>query len=607
MFGNKDGAQNSQNTTQESVSSIAPAPDPSTIQAPVPVNLPEAERIQREIIEYFVARLNADLPTTLHPKDNSAKRSQFLQALRENRISSAEEDAFLKTLPEPLSEIGSRQVYDKIVFNLHQKQILAIITGHNRENWQDVLAKDLEDFLAAPRRGKADYRTPVGFADLRRRFLVDIRDKATDAQIDDYIKAMNGIEQNMYGKRYDYYRQFEILRKDAQSLAKNIDAVAATTPEFDTVAPDFTDPIPDLNEKSTFITSLTTIGEERREQLLSHAIVEGDIWRQNGQDYRLGIPSLVNAGLIPYFEVMVENQAVYLTNLFQLTSEQMAAIAYIPSPNGVKVRSFYRDKNIGVWRYLPDYIRDISGEGIDVFGEGFDQKSVTLPILLQAALNQIERDRNILDLSATNPDFLFAGTAPAYATRQEYRDAYSRGLLRGDFYHEVSTIAYNSDSGAIIAPGRRKSAPPLLSVNANVAPNFQDLITRYSVYTAFAGQVMGEGFHSADNQTSWLFYSDYRGRCWVANMETTAPLTSTGCRREWLLTTDIATPLYEQLRLADGYGDPSDTRPGNYISMWNNYLSKVPLIQQYAELVSQAQKSETQSEANNELNAPFAG
>ena len=32
-------------------------------------------------------------------------------------------------------------------------------------------------------------------------------------------------------------------------------------------------------------------------------------------------------------------------------------------------------------------------------------------------------------------------------------------------------------------------------------------------------------------------------------------------------------------------GDPGDTRTGNYISMWNNYLAKVPLIQNYTAVV----------------------
>lgn len=567
------------------MATVAPSPTSSS--------LPERERIQRTITEYFVNKLTADLPTTLRPQDNSAKRQYLLQALRENKISSTDEDTYLKTLPSPLDLVGSRHIFDLISTNLRQKQILAIVTGHNLSNWQDVLAKDIDDFLAAPRRNQPDYRTPIGFADLRRRFIREIQQQATPTQLDDYIKSMNDFEQNLYGDRYTYYCQIEALRKEAQSKGQSIDTVTAVSP--DAASPTET-PSQEVSSNSNAISTspvsaapaipLSPVSDERRDQLLSHATIDGDVWRQGGQEYRLGIPSLVNAGLEPFFEVSIDNQPVYLSNLFQLTSEQMAAIAYIPSPTGVKVRSFYRNKNRAVWHYFPDYIRDITGEGIDVFGAGFHEKSTTLPIILQSALNQIERNRDIIDLSTTNPDFLFAGTAYAYNTRQEYREAYSRGVLRGDFYHEVSSTAYNADSGAVISQGRRKIAPQLLSVNAEAAPDFETLLTRYSAYSGFAGQIMGEGFHSVDKQTNWLFYSDYRGRCWVANIETISPVTSTGCRREWLLPTDISTPLYESTHLADGYGDPGDTRNGSYVSMWNNYLSKIPLIQQYLSIIT---------------------
>lgn len=596
MFESKsDGLQyqNGQTLVPTAAELNAAAPMAAPAASPVSTNLPERERIQRTIIEYFIAKLTSDFPTTLRPQDNSAKRRYLLQALRENKISSADEDAYLKTLPMPISLVGSRHIFEQISIDLRQKQILAIVTGHNISNWQDVLAKDIDDFLAAPRRNQPDYRTPVGFADLRRRFLHEIQQQATPTQLDDYIKSMDDFEQNLYGERFIYYLQIEALRKEAVAQGQSIDTITAVAP--DSTTPVVAKPQDSLAASNAISTSpvseapavpLSPVSDERRDQLLSHATIDGDYWHQGGQDYRLGIPSLVNAGLEPFFEVSVDNQPVYLSNLFQLTSEQMAAIAYIPSPTGVKVRSFYRNKNRAIWHYFPDYIRDISGEGIDVFGAGFHEKSTTLPIILQAALNQIERNRDIIDLSTTNPDFLFAGTAYAYNTRQEYRDAYNRGILRGDFYREVSSTAYNADSGAVITQGRRKIAPQLLSVNAETAPNFETLITRYSAYSGFAGQIMGEGFPANDKQTNWLFYSDYRGRCWVANIETISPVTSTGCRREWLLPTDISTPLYESTHLADGYGDPSDTRNGSYISMWNNYLSKIPLLQQYLSIIT---------------------
>lgn len=560
--------------------------------------LTQPERIQRAIIAAFVPTIHqilADQPITLHnlqkTPDYPAYRTQFLESLRRNRIASAQEEKYLLTIPWPLDQIGARAVYDQLTSTPRGKQILAIVTGHNSENWQDVVAADLEKFLEAPHRNLPDYRTPVAFADLRRRFLLDIKSQASPSQLDKYITSMNTYEEQLYGTRYEYYREFQNLRREAQNLVESVATLSAeTAPTSDGVAQTADQALaPSLKG-----VRLSPVSDEHREQLISHAIIEGDLWRQAGQDYRLGIPSLVNAGLVPKYEVACDNQTVYLTNLFQLTSEQMAALAYVPSGSDVKVRAYYRDKSTALWRYLPDYIRDISGEGIAIFGTGHDAHSVTLPIILQSALNQIERNRGIIDLSSTNPDFLFAGTAPSYATRQEYRDAYAKGLLRGDFYREVSAGAYNADAANLIRPGRRKNAPQLISMPTDAMPNFNQPIAHYSVYSTLTGQTMGEGFPAENRQSSWLFYSDYRGRCWVAHQETNAPVTSTGCRKEWLLPSDIATPLYESTLLADSYGDPGDVRDGNLVSMWNNYLSKIPLISTYAARIAAAQSGQPQ-------------
>lgn len=587
---NTDGPRN--NSASQPVSSPhdTPATTPeqtTTTAASLPTNSPvqpsESEQIQLAIINYFSNRL---LPNPPDNTNSSNPRTTFFQALRNGQISSQDEVDFLRTIPAAFEQHDLEAIFNQISTNLHQHQILAVITGYDVTNWQDLTVKDLKKFLSSPRRGQPDYRTPVAFAELRRRFLIEIRPQATKRQLTDYIKAMNSFEYNIYGDRYKYYRQFELLRKEAHTRAESIDSVSTRPSPLDAVSPTLAEHTPLITTAKPPDTSVTTISEERRDQILNHAIIEGDAWRQGGQDYRLNIPSLINSGLVPYFSTTIDGKTIYLSRFFSLTNGQTATIAYVTSPNGLKVRSYYCDKSQALWRFLPDYIRDLSGEGIEIFGEGFHEKSTILPLLLQDSLHQIESSHPTLNLSNTNPDFLFAGTAPAYNTRQEFRDAYAKGQLRGDFYREVSSTAYNADSGAIIAPNRHKIAPQLISVNAEAAPNFQSTIAKYQITTALTGATRAISFPSLDRQTSWLFYSDPNHRSWIANIETNSPITSTGCRREWLLPTDIATPLYESSLLADGYGDNHDTRPGNFVNMWPNYLSKIPLLQQFTKLFS---------------------
>lgn len=656
--------------------------------------------LQREIIAYFVPHNEPKTVYSAAP-DPAVDRKKFFEMLSNGEITRVEENNYLLTLPSPLTKDNLNEFFAKVTANPREKQILASLVGYHIGNWQDVKPHDLAKFLRKPHRGEPDYRTPVGFAELRQAFLAEIRPKGPAELFDEYIASMDNLERNLYGIRLDYFNAFEDFYKQITSLdqtpilrhqslaaltdpnqtvqvAKNVKSVAPPppspdvpnapaapaevpeTPQFHTQVssipstmqvnetpsaprpqanvtngapvPAAAAPIPGpinampvmaeaagatssqpiaqtyfeqqptvvptpspeptqpaTSPSSTPSFSFTPIADERREQVISHANIEADAWRQNGQDYRLSVANLVNAGLAPNYELSIEGRTFYLSNVFPLPSEQSAAIAYVQSPEGIIVRSFYRDKQQALWRYLPDYIRDISGEGIDAFGVGFDERSTILPIALQAALNQIEKHNGLYEITATNPDFLFAGTAHAYNTRQEFRDTYGRGALRGDFYHEVSSRALNFDASNLISPTRRKTAPQLLSINNRVAPNFYQLFARFTTYSAFAGQCMGEGFPSNDGETSWLFMSDYRARCWVANIETHSPITSTGCRREWLLPTDIVTPLYELVRLADSYGDPGDTRAGAYISMWNNYISKIPLIGQYVDFLKSQQ------------------
>ena len=585
-----------------------------------PDGMTATEKQQLEIIRYFMPRLTAEANHIAAEKAKAATkeatkgaktdaeraaiarqqavqllpeqpepavaRQMFLTALRDGRITTADENEYLLSLPSQLERYGEQRIFDEIAGRLRDKQILAVVTGFTTKDWQDVKAADVKTFLSKPRRGQEDYRTPVGFADLRRKFLSEIHPIASPKQFDAYVRSMNELEYVLYGPRFAGFKHFETLRKEAMALGQDYEAslIAETDPSLEPAMADTNGATPML-AKALRETTLTPIETEVGDQILNRSTIDGDAWRQGGQDYQLSVPNLISAGLNPAYHILVNNQEIYLSNLFNLTSDQMAAIAYIPTTVGVKVRSFYRDKAQALWRYLPDYIRGINGEGIDIFGSGFDERSIILPIALQSALNQIERYRGIVDLSGTNPDFLFAGTAMAYNSRQEYREAFQRGLMRGDFYREVSPTAMNAEQPSTTEPGHRKVAPQLLSVAESFAPDFERLIARYSVYSTFAGQIMGEGYVSHDARYYWLFLTDYRGRSWVANIETNAMVTSTGCRQEWLHPVDITTPLYEALRLADGYGDPGDTRTGNYISMWNNYLAKVPLIQNYTAVV----------------------
>ena len=190
--------------------------------------------------------------------DPKASREAFIQTLREDRIPTEEENKFLLTFPSKVDEAA--QVFDQVSSDLHEKQILAVVCGYNSQNWQDVTSDDLKAFISAPRHHQPDYRTPVGFSDLRRRFLSEIQNMASPDQFDDYIKAMDRLEQKLYGDRFDYYRQFELMRKDAQAIGQDLSATLADETNPNATAP--IDQVSTLVETPIGSVNLTLVEDE---------------------------------------------------------------------------------------------------------------------------------------------------------------------------------------------------------------------------------------------------------------------------------------------------------------------------------------------------------
>ena len=552
-------------------------------QGPIPVinpyipSDPTALSQQNAIISYFM-NPNSDPSsnTTVTPD----QRQLFLARLKNNEISLDQEADFLRRIRSPLQDpaVGPAGVFAKISAGPRETQIFAVATGYNATNWQNVTAAALQQFIDPPRRHQPDYRTPIGFKAFRKEFLAGIKPQASENQIDSYRIAMDSLERIIYGKRLEYYQQFEDLRKLATNpQTSSTDNATAQTPAQDTVTNNTQPkPSPSTPAKPAPLT-ISAIAPERREQLLSRVVIDGDPWYQAGEEYRLSSVNLLNAGLDPAYETTLDGKIVCLSKIFQLSSGRPAAIAYIPTEQGVKVRSYYQDRSEGLWHYMPDYVHDQSSSSLEWFGKSYSESATTLPVGLQSVLCQIATAHPAERITMTNPDFLFSGTAKSYLSMQSYRDALNTGQLRGDFYKEVSHTPLNPDARL---GNPRKGAPQLISINADKAPDFSKPLSAFTTYSELIGEMSLYGFSSHDGQYNWLFGRDYRGRSWVAYIEAVSPLTDTGCRKEWLSATDIQTPLYEFSQQADGYGDPTDTRKG-YTSMWNNYLSKIPIIEQF--------------------------
>ena len=150
--------------------------------------------------------------------------------------------------------------------------------------------------------------------------------------------------------------------------------------------------------------------------------------------------------------------------------------------------------------------------------------------------------------------------------------------MKGDYYTQVSRDPLNHDFG--LSGLNQKKAPYTLSIDYNRAPDFGQKIVEFETITVDAGPITVEGFASHDGQYNWLFCKDARSRAWIEWVEAVSPLTTMGLRRDWVTMGDFTTSLYEHTNQAGIYGDRGDTK-GARQGMWKNYLSNIPLIQEY--------------------------
>ena len=94
------------------------------------------------------------------------------------------------------------------------------------------------------------------------------------------------------------------------------------------------------------------------------------------------------------------------------------------------------------------------------------------------------------------------------------------------------------------------------------------------------GKATVRTYQSNDGSLTWSIIEDELGRSCVGGVETRGKITSTGFRQTWVDAGCLATPLYEYKNQAYGMGNYDDTK-GHYVGMWENCLSKIPLIQEY--------------------------
>ncbi len=570
-FGRKKGQKQSQSAKDKKLQKVQAQLD---------------EQMQNRIIAYFANGQKMELVPAGAVEVTPMQREKVTQELQERKISARELEKFLLQILSPMQDLETNLpgIFQRIIANVREKQILAVAAGYNASNWEKFGLEDLKNWLI--KTTPTNYQTPIGFASFRTQFLEGIKDQATLEQLDEYIQAMDDLERQLYDQRFAYYQQMQLLARpvveetptEATETLEDgpaLQAIIAEEQSQQVVAPVESQPV--VAAPATKTSTMTPIAPERSNNILSQSVIEADSWVQGGVEYRLSTANLVSGGLAPTYLTNLDGREIAFSVPFTISDGRGVIIGYVLDNNVAKVRSFYLNPRTGLWHYAPEIFRGARGEGMGRIGEGYGLESTMLPVVLQDQLSDLVKTQGFAEITTVNPDFLFAGTAMAYNSQQEYRDLLMQGKARGDFYKEIDREPINRSWQP---RGNAKNAPQLISVNMNLAPDFQQLLGQFATYSSLVGQVAANYYPARDEQELWLFCSDEMGRSWVGNIELVSSVTTVGCRRDWLQAGDMVTPLYEHSTKAGNYGDPSDTRKG-LVGMWNQYLSKIPVIQEY--------------------------
>ncbi|MBQ7802585.1 hypothetical protein IJ380_01850 [Candidatus Saccharibacteria bacterium] len=563
---------------------------------------PNAARQRRKIEAYLLSGGRSDYISAHDVNLSPAHEEKVLDAFGRGQIPVNLERKLLKEIQGPVDQYGSAGVYHGVVRGghlvrpgiegeKHEQRILAYTTGVGFDNFAMTSARDVDNFVSR-------YETPIDFREDAEDFLEMIRKNNSTKKYIEYVGAMENFEKKVYGKKYEYFNGLEALHKEAEERmhrprAEVVRPVFENSAERELSRNDirkiggkaldlFRKNFLSKEERAEEKELLRSLTEREGVNLVKKALFEGDpISLNESPEKRISASRLLEKNLLPKFEVEIENVKFDFSRAFKISGGRDAVICYVKTDDEKPpvARSYYRSNSSGVWRYLPDYEKSPDG-GISWYGKGMDEQQLTLPSELQAHLNSVVeesyRGKRPEELSADlETRELFFGTAKRIPNKPMYHLDRYHGKINDALRREVELYPRLELSRDIEEVG-----PENMDVPSAISPDFSRQVGEYKMSSEMYGEATARVFESNDGRLKWTILEDASGRACVSGIEIKSKLTSTGLRSEWVNAGDYAMPLYEYRSQQKGLGDWNDSR-GNYVGMWRNCLSRMPVIRAY--------------------------
>jgi len=317
------------------------------------------------------------------------------------------------------------------------------------------------------------------------------------------------------------------------------------------------------------------------QSILQQTEIRGDKYKGN----RLTREQLAQAGLSPKYTVDTAEGSMFISAPF-MAETRTAFIVYTQSEKGIVARTYYLSGSHGMWKYLPNYTtkkNPNTGEsdpngGIAWYGKSMSQEAITAPFQLQKKLSQLAAKVKPVDTGG-NWDYYFAGTTKRLKYSGEHNPGHS-------IYKEVGWEPMMLPGNLANRVGGKLPPEQVKISNAANKPDFSRRIDSYTNEHPAYGEIKNEVYLSHDGIYKYVFCTDGQGRTWIGNIQANkARIGSTGVRSMWVDAGDLTTPAFDYREEAGGYGNLG-LQHGNYVDMYQKYVSKIPLIKEYKAMKS---------------------
>lgn len=467
---------------------------------------------------------------------------------------------------------GGHLTREGVVESLHEKRILAIMTGLEWDEYDQVSPENLRIFYER-------FPTPMDFERISEDFLKIIRTHNGEEKYKEYVSDLEKFKKKIYGKKLEYWEAMKTLHAEAE--AKESKKHQHSRGLGGRVLDALRGVIGHSEQKTAPEKTLHKLSSKESLETLLDARLEGDPIAMTRVEARpITHRELLDHDLAPKFEVDLEGVSYRFSRAFKLHGRRDAVIAYIKTPDGkIYTRGYYCSGSQGVWRYLPDYALDKDGDA-EWYGKGINEQQLTLPMEIQGSLNEIAKisqegktDQEVGD----DPEIyeLFFGTAKVIPEDSDYHEDRLSGRISDTLSREV-------ESYPRITPRQKieELGPEEMDISESYRPDYAHQIAEFRIHVGIYKGSTAHVFKSKDGELKWTIIEDESGRAFIASVETNSPITSTGLRKSWIDAGNFTIPLYEYPSQDHGFGDDTDKRK-DYVCMWKNCLSKMPIIRHF--------------------------